>query len=220
MRTKNGKLSNVQYNRFMKLHEPAYFTLLSIVQGVALAFLATNFPSKICWNAENIRFLTTFIIIVLTWNEYLMGVASLKWIPTLFDALIPFTLCMIEIFLSKRIADPPKWYFGMFLFTLGSTIAFMNMYIQAWRHKAKNKKMLRRLRTWKHVSWILCLSFSPCFFVFWLTERTANDEVLSILSLSISVIFAVRTWFYWRKIVGPKKAFKKRYAFWERIKLS
>jgi hypothetical protein len=77
------------YARLMGLHESSYLTLLSIVQGVATGFLATSIPSKLGLNAECVLFMATFGFIVLMWNEYVMGVAALKWIPTLADAIIP-----------------------------------------------------------------------------------------------------------------------------------
>jgi len=206
--TTKTNLRKQLYRRLMQLHESSYLTLLSIVQGVALGFLALNCPSNPALNVECILFSATFLVIVLTWNEYLMGVASLVWIPTFFDALIPFSLSMSEIFLAKNIAgDLEKWFLSMSVLLYIACIAFGNMYVQAERYRI-NKNMLVKLGKLKLISMSFCLFFGVTFFTVWLIKQLwfkTFIPLFSLLSILVAIAFVFRTWFYWKRVVMYSK---------------
>ena len=73
---------------------PAYLTLASIIQGVALSTLvvrveATNTGfNAVAW----LLTITTFLVILDIWNEYLMLVQAYVWLPSLLDSIVPFAL--------------------------------------------------------------------------------------------------------------------------------
>lgn len=77
---------------------PAYLTLASIIQGVALSTLvarveATNTGfDAVAW----LLTITTFLVILDIWNEYLMMVQAYIWLPSLLDSIVPFAFLAAE----------------------------------------------------------------------------------------------------------------------------
>jgi len=115
-------------------HATVYLTLKSIVQGAVLAYLL----SFISLHSSNIRITgwilasVTFLLVIITWNEYVMGVIAFRWVPDLVDASIPFMLGASQYLLVKAISDDPgKWIFAQIAFSGLSFFAFINMYSKA-----------------------------------------------------------------------------------------
>jgi hypothetical protein len=80
---------------------PAYLTLASIIQGVALSALVVRVESTYASFDATAWLLAaaTFLVIVDIWHEYLMMVLAYVWLPTLFDSLTPFGFVVAELFL-------------------------------------------------------------------------------------------------------------------------
>lgn len=81
---------------------PAYLTLASIIQGVALSTLVLRVESTypgfnaVAW----LLTITTFLVILDIWHEYLMMVLAYVWLPTLLDSIVPFAFVATELFLA------------------------------------------------------------------------------------------------------------------------
>jgi hypothetical protein len=81
---------------------PAYLTLASIIQGVALTTLVVRVESTypgfnaVAW----LLTITTFLVILDIWHEYLMMVLAYVWLPTLLDSIVPFAFVATELFLA------------------------------------------------------------------------------------------------------------------------
>lgn len=77
-----------------------YFTLLSIIQGTALAALFVKVDALVNARAfhatQAVLAFAIFLVIVNVWNQYQMGLMLHSWIPTIFDAFIPFSLGVFE----------------------------------------------------------------------------------------------------------------------------
>ena len=77
-----------------------YLTLLSIIQGVALAALFMKVDSIIARHSfhapQIIMAIGIFLTIVTIWNQYQMGLMLYVWTAQLFDAFIPFTIGLFE----------------------------------------------------------------------------------------------------------------------------
>ncbi len=71
---------------------PAYLTLTSIIQGVALAVLAARVEATYTQfdSTDWLLTIATFLAFVTLWHEYLMQALAFVWIPTLLDSLVPF----------------------------------------------------------------------------------------------------------------------------------
>jgi len=79
---------------------PAYLTLTSIIQGVALAVLASRVDATYAQFDATDWLLTiaTFLAFVTLWHEYLMQALAFVWLPTLLDSLVPFAFLASELF--------------------------------------------------------------------------------------------------------------------------
>ena len=187
-------------------HASTYLTLISIVQGVAFSYLVLyvityhNCFKDISW----ILLASTFLIIVLTWNEYIMGIVSFVWIPGILDALIPFTLGSTEIYIIYSISElPTYWFKAMAIFAMVSLVGFFNMYCKA-REEDLNKEAIFAYGN------MICISIAYTAFIALtsviLWQVCINYQLshrvhlcFSLLSLIILIGFGVRTWFYWER---------------------
>ena len=79
---------------------PAYLTLTSIIQGVALSVLAVRVESTYAqFGVTNwLLAIATFLGFLTIWQEYLMQVLTFVWVPTLLDSLVPFAFLAGELF--------------------------------------------------------------------------------------------------------------------------
>lgn len=193
-----------------------YLTLISIIQGAAFAYLAgfavtnyTHFKTPIAW----ILVCASFVVILLAWNEYLMGALAFVWIPTILDAFIPFGLGVTEVLLISAIADDPQTWLGFLtIFTTAGVIAYVNLYGNAYarRYRQENAAAIAALGPW----WLITLVWAGLsMFVFgalfWLAHSNGfplHGEGLDV-SLAVTlgaliwlVIFFVRGWWYWARI--------------------
>src|SRR5215831_18481843 len=81
---------------------PAYLTLASIIQGVALSTLVVRVESTysgfntVAW----LLTINTFLVILDICHEYLMMVLAYVWLPTLLDSIVPFAFVATELFLA------------------------------------------------------------------------------------------------------------------------
>lgn len=196
------------HTRLTRLHETYYLTLISMVQGVVTGFLGANLPSRVGFNVESILFITTFLMIVLMWNEYVMGVATLRWIPNLLDALIPFAFCISEIFLCNGIKTPVLWFLGAAIFGFVLFLAFLNMYGAARRYEI-NQGMMKRLGSLRFISLALCVLYSIISFMFFLIEQLWSNVLLPCLALFLIIAFCLRTWIYWNRVMAFAKSSSK-----------
>ncbi len=79
---------------------PAYLTLTSIIQGVALAVLTARVEANYTQFDATDWLLTiaTFLMFMTLWHEYLMQALAFVWMPTLLDSLVPFAFLASELF--------------------------------------------------------------------------------------------------------------------------
>jgi hypothetical protein len=84
-----------------------YLTLVSIIQGVALGFLAESIAAgRHDLTAERAgRIVTMFLVIVVVWQEYMVGAVMFAWTPGILDSLVPFSLGLGEGLMVAAIDD-------------------------------------------------------------------------------------------------------------------
>jgi hypothetical protein len=87
-------------------------TLISVIQGAALAFLATNIKESL----EDGRMihdvfptLITLLVICSFWYSALVGVTYLRWRLSLLDTILYFTLGLTENVMVQFISDAWWW---------------------------------------------------------------------------------------------------------------
>src|SRR5436190_2933008 len=91
---------------------PAYLTLASIIQGVALASLVMRVePNAGGYSlADWVRVSASLVAVLAIWHEYLMMVFAYVWLPTLVDSMLPFAFLVAEVFMVHFLpADQARW---------------------------------------------------------------------------------------------------------------
>ena len=177
-----------------------YLILVSIVQGVALGFLALRVTSEYAdyGFVEWVRTANGYLVVVLIWQEYMIATMAFAWVPTLLDSLIPFALGVTEIALIVAIKRSPLSY--SLLAAAVYVIAFVascNYLYHARRGFEKNRYSLKILK--QHPRRIVFLAAIACtvnLLLFlasrWITSTNEVDLVFSVLSLVPTVAFVLR----------------------------
>src|SRR5262245_8394027 len=94
------------------LFSPTYLTIVSIIQGVELSYLAQVVDSQFGRfdTAHWIAVCATFFLVVAIWQEYMMNTMIFMWIPTLVDSLFVFGLGAVEFLVMRALnADLHTW---------------------------------------------------------------------------------------------------------------
>jgi hypothetical protein len=91
-----------------------YLTLLSIIQSVALGFLAVELNGVLSESPISpmrlVLVANTFLLLVVVWYGYLEGLLSLYWTPSIVDSLLPFGIGLSECSLATSSDDPAAWF--------------------------------------------------------------------------------------------------------------
>ena len=139
---------------------PSYLTLISIIEGFLLALifqlLSEGRSTAGLWDPASILVLNNVVLIVLVWNEYRMGSCMFKWILSLLDALIPFTVGAIQAALILTTSRPVAWLVWLAIFYAGGMIAFENMYRRSAAEE-RNGFVLLRNRFFRRLNPLCCL---------------------------------------------------------------
>lgn len=190
--------------RILQLHESSYLSLMSIVQGVALSFLAfTIYEFRAGYGvAEWLQSLTALLLIIVVWNEYVVGVASFVWIPNLLDAALPFLLCVAELLLAATISGHMHhWYTALATFGAMSMVAFLNMYWQA-RQFVENDSTMQALGALSAVSMLLVMGITLQAGLFALASYYLSSWVFPVMTLLAITAYLIRTIVYWERVKG------------------
>jgi hypothetical protein len=177
-----------------------YLILVSIVQGVALGFLAFTVTSEYedYGLIEWVRTTNGFLVVVLIWQEYMIASVAFAWVPTLLDSLLPFALGIAEISLILAIKRSPLSYslLAATVYAIGF-VASCNYLYHARRGFEKNRYSLEILR--QHPRRIVFLAAVACavnLLLFmasrWIRSTHEVDLAFSVLSLVPTVVFVLR----------------------------
>jgi hypothetical protein len=98
--------------RLLSQFAPAYLTLTSIIQGVALSALVIRVEGNAdhFGPANSLLAAATLLTFLLVWHEYLMQALASIWMPTLLDSAIPFAFLVAELFMAHFVyGDQRAW---------------------------------------------------------------------------------------------------------------
>jgi hypothetical protein len=98
-----GLTHDVLIRRSLEVSPNGFITIVSIIQGVALALLAQNTfeqPSVLVV-AQSVALMTVFVVI---FYFYLTMSVMLRWAPSFLDSFLPFAIAGLEI--------PPAFFLG------------------------------------------------------------------------------------------------------------
>jgi hypothetical protein len=194
-----------------------YETILSIIQGVALADLATIVAAKypqftvVDW----LMVLTTFCMIIVVFNVYSIQNAVWDWIPDIRDASLPFVFGALELFVNHTIAQSMSlWFIGLAGISALGALGTVHM---VWRahEESENEELLELLKDHHRLFLLYYIGAAALALLFasicYAADLQASDGVQGIrgllavglvlliaLSLHGSALVSNR---YWRKAV-------------------
>jgi hypothetical protein len=182
-------------------------TLVSIVQGAVFSYLAFVLVERgadlslLGWMLAA----ATFVVIVLTWNEYFMGITSIVYIPDMLDSFFPFLMGVVQVVIVHSVSnDPRAWLLAMFAYTALSFFSFLNMYVKGIREQ-ENAGLYAFLGWHVYLSMLMPLLGAPVFLLLWwwvdATASVSSYVVVGIYVSSLLVSYGTRTVLYWRRIV-------------------
>ena len=123
-------------------------TILSIIQGVALADLAAIVAAKypqftlVQW----LMVLSTFCLFIVIFNVYSIQNAVWDWIPDIRDASLPFVFGALELFVNHTIAHSMSlWFIGLAGISALGALGTVHM---VWRahEESENEELLGLLK--------------------------------------------------------------------------
>jgi hypothetical protein len=182
-------------------------TLVSIVQGAVFSYLAFVLVTR---GADLTMFgwmlaAATFVVIVLTWNEYFMGITSIVYIPDMLDSFFPFLMGVVQVGIVHSVSnDPRAWLLAMFAYTVLSCLSFMNMYAKGIREQ-ENAGLYAFLRWHVYLSMLMPLLGAPMFLLLWwwvyATMSVSSFVMVAVYVFVLLGAYGIRTILYWRRIV-------------------
>jgi hypothetical protein len=99
---------DVLIQRSLQVSSSGFITIISIIQGVALALLAQNtFPRpSLLVGAQSVSLLLVFVAV---FYFYLSMSVLLRWAPSFLDCFLPFIIAGLEIPPAFFLGDVPAW---------------------------------------------------------------------------------------------------------------
>ena len=188
---------------------PAYLTLTSIIQGVALAFLAARVEATYTQFDAMDWLLTaaTFVGFLAVWNEYLMQVLAFVWVPTLLDSLVPFAFLACELFMAHFVYHNLRgWLLTLgLIFVVGGAAQILTV-TQARSLADENRDMTRVLapQGWFRAALdVVFVVLSLCAWALYDALRLGQAQFIVALVAFISIIVFVGSSVpYWNQLLA------------------
>lgn len=155
----------VLQHRLKESFAPTYLTSLSVIQGVALADLASVVAdgSKQFTILHWLLVVVVFGLLIAIWNLYTIHSMIWDWVPDLRDATIPFVLGALELFLNHMIiVSLSAW---LLVVALLGGMATLAVWHARWRasKEAENTKLLNLLS--RPHRWIMLYAAGASIFI-------------------------------------------------------
>ncbi len=180
---------------------PAYLTLTSIIQGVALAFLATRVEATyVQFDATDwLMTIATFVLFLVVWQEYVMQVLAFVWVPTLLDVLVPFAFLACELFLAHfAYHDLRNWLLTFGLTCVVGAVAQFVTKAQARTLVEENRDVARMLEfhgryraAFVGVSIVFCLCLWALYDVLHLGQVHLAVALVVLVAVGVFVVSTV-----------------------------
>ncbi len=197
------------FQRLKGQFAPAYLTLSSIIQGVALAFLAARVEATYTQFDAMDWLLTaaTFVGFLAVWNEYLMQVLAFVWMPTLLDSLVPFAFLACELFMGHFVYHNLRgWLLTVgLIFVVGGAAQILTV-TQARSLADENRDMTRVLAPHFRVRAVLeavIVVFSLCAFALYDLLRLEQAQfVIELLAFALVIVFISSSVPLWNQLLA------------------
>lgn len=178
-----------------------YLTLLSIIQGVALAYFAAELTAKASELTPSVwvQAAVTLLSIVLVWNEWAMTTLAFSWLPGFADAAIPFLFGVVELFQAYAMGpDATRWLGANVLLGAMGVASYAYAYRRAGAHPS-NAALVRMYaaRAW-FVGTLVSIGIGATVFALaWsgrLDPRSAAGPVVLLVGSVVFVVARARQW--------------------------
>lgn len=177
--------------RSLEVFPNAYMTVVSIIQGAALAVIVSQGVLALTASPriEGFQFgvvlcqlLVSWLTLVTIFYMYVWYTMMVRYTPTILEALLPLALGTSEIMLATSIGYPQRWIWAAFATSIAGTLAFANSLARVTRAMFPGEETARQV--WK----ILVVSFYAC-------------AILSVVTLVFGIIATVTSdpglWVFW-----------------------
>jgi hypothetical protein len=174
---------------------PTYLTLISIIEGVLLGLIfelisegrsATGFGDPAS---------------LLVFNNIVL--IALVWIPSLADAVIPFTVGALQAALILTTERPVTWLAWLAVLYAASLVAYMNMYLRAAAEE-RNALVLWRNRVFRWLNPVLSGLLAVTFAVWAALHHAAGTTpgmVELVMITAANLLFLARGEVNWQLTV-------------------
>lgn len=129
--TKSQKLGPERIATLMDEAYPSvYFTLLSIIQGIALGTMivkASAIASQGDWPTAAILVFNGTILIAYVWIQYLTAGLMYAWTPRGLDQLLPFIIGFLEAASMLVVTRPPLYFLALAALALVGIVEHLDM---------------------------------------------------------------------------------------------
>ncbi len=179
---------------------PAYLTLTSIIQGVALAVLAARVEATYAQFDATDWLLTiaTFLAFVTLWHEYLMQALAFVWLPTLLDS---------ELFAAHFVYHGLRnWLLALcFSFIVGGAALLLTL-TQSRLLREENRDIVRALKPQRRLRAALTaviIVVSLCAWALYDVLRLGQVQfVVALVALVGIIVFLGSSVPYWNRILA------------------
>ena len=196
-------------SRIEKSFPVAYLTLVSIIQGVAFAFLVQQWPQQghpfqpYQW----VLFFTTAGFIALGWQEYLIGATMFAWVPTIIDALVPFGLALMEAIVAASIGVSLSRYIAACMALAAcALVAYRYYYFQAGKGLGDSSANFHLFRPLQRSALMILFLSCPYYLLLWAwtlaVRSTASTQMaVALLCALPAIAMFLRVPRYWNRVI-------------------
>lgn len=187
---------------------PAYLTLTSIIQGVALSALVGRVESQYpqFTTTDWLLAIATFVTVLGVWNEYVMQVLAFVWVPTLLDSAVPFAFLASELFLTHFVYHNLRlWLFTAALSFLVGMAAQIVTSLQSRRFAEENRDITRILVPAGRIRTVLSAGFIVLSLGTWgfydLVQSALAQGIVAGTALVAILVFIGNSVPYWNQVL-------------------
>ena len=195
--------------RLLSQFAPAYLTLSSIIQGVALSALVIRVEgnSDHFAPANWLLATATLLAFLLVWHEYLMQALAYVWMPTLLDSVIPFAFLVAELFMAHFVyGDQRAWLLAAAIGFSFGLAAYALRRSQTYRHQQDNAGVVRAIRGFAGPRLAFSVAPAVTFLLAWALYDVLGLGRIPIAVAAGAVVVVVSailgTVPYWRQVLA------------------
>jgi hypothetical protein len=190
--------------RVKQTYSSGYLTLVSIIQAIIFGYfivtLGDHFTDITPLNA--LISLSTFLVIIIIWNEYMIGSTTLRYIPRLTDSSLPFLIGLTEFLIIYHVFSVLHlWFYSLAASTFVGFFSYLNVFSSAMKDP-ENEPIFQRLGNWPTMTEMFCYISTIIFIIFGVISyiyslRINVHYLLVCITISMQVAFFYRGVKYW-----------------------